>query len=149
MISAKDAERVLRQLPQWFGIEAALVGYANDAARLPNFIAVADDNLVGFVTLREHNTASLEMTCLALLPEWHRSGEGSRLCGAVEEWWTGCGGKLIQVKTLGPSRANEGYGYSRAFYDALGYLPVEEFSDLWQGNPCLLLVKFVGNHDAA
>ena len=140
-IPAAGAERILRELPQWFGIESALLNYAHEAETLLNFIAVAGDRMVGFVTLREHNLVSLELNCIALLPSWHRAGLGRRLCATAEDWWAGRGGRLIHVKTLGASRANEHYARTRAFYDALGYIPVEEFSDLWPGNPCLLLVK--------
>ena len=97
--------------------------------------------MVGFVTLREHNFVSLELSCIALLPSWHRAGLGRRLCVTAEKWWAGRGGGLVQVKTVGASRANEHYARTRAFYDAIGYLPVEEFPDLWPGIPCLLLVK--------
>jgi GNAT superfamily N-acetyltransferase len=140
-LSAKSAERILRQLPQWFGIESALLAYARECESLPNLLAVADTELVGFATLREHNAATLELSCVALVPQWHRSGVGSRLCLAAESWWARRGGKLLQVKTLGPSRPDPNYLQTRAFYGALGFLPVEEFSGLWPGNPCLLLVK--------
>jgi hypothetical protein len=29
----------------------------------------------------------------------------------------------------------------RRFYEARGFVPLEEFPDFWPGNPCLLLVK--------
>lgn len=140
-IPAASAERILRALPQWFGIESALLDYASDAASLVNFLAADDERLIGFVTLREHNAVSLELNCIAVLPAWHREGVGRHLCAAAQAWWAERGGKLIQVKTLGPSRPNEYYARTRAFYGALGFVPVEEFSDLWPGNPCLLLVK--------
>jgi len=148
-VPMESAERILRELPQWFGIESALLKYAHDAEALLNFLAVVEEQMVGFVTMREHNPVSLELNCIALLPSWHRAGLGRRLCAAAEEWWAGRGGRLVQIKTLGAARANEHYARTRAFYYALGYLPVEEFPDLWPGNPCLLLVKPVASRDAA
>ncbi len=62
------------------------------------------------------------------------------LCGDGK-WWIGRGGRLLQVKTLGPRRVNEDYEGTRRFYEALGSFPVEEFVDLGDGIPCLLLVK--------
>jgi len=140
-LPAREAERILRALPEWFGIESALMDYARDAQAAPNFLARAGAGTIGFVTLREHNPVSLELHCIALLPAWHRAGIGRRLCAAVEHWWAARGGRLVQVKTLGPSRASLPYARTRAFYDALDYLPVEEFTGLWPGHPCLLLVK--------
>jgi hypothetical protein len=45
------------------------------------------------------------------------------------------------VKTLGPSRPSEGYERTRRFYEARGFVALEEIHGLWEGNPCLLMVK--------
>jgi hypothetical protein len=45
------------------------------------------------------------------------------------------------VKTLGPSYPDEGYAQTRGFYVARGFVPLEELLELWDANPCLLLVK--------
>ena len=51
------------------------------------------------------------------------------------------GVEYLQVKTLGPSRPDAGYERTRGFYEARGFVPLEELHDLWDANPCLLLVK--------
>ena len=140
-VSSGDAERILRLLPAWFGIEAALTTYAQEAQALPNFVAIVNEALVGFVTLREHNSASLEISCIAVSPDRHRSGVGSALCAAAEAWWVHRGGKLLQVKTLGASHADPNYARTRAFYEARGFVALEELHELWEDNPCLLMVK--------
>jgi coenzyme F420-0:L-glutamate ligase/coenzyme F420-1:gamma-L-glutamate ligase len=49
------------------------------------------------------------------------------------------------VKTLGPSRESRGYAATRAFYEAVGFVAIEELHGLWtQDNPTLILVKDVG-----
>jgi GNAT superfamily N-acetyltransferase len=140
-VAAGDAERLLRRLPAWFGIEAALMSYAQEAEQRANFVALERDAIVGFVTLREHNAATLELSCIAVAPEWHGAGVGSALCDAVERWWSQRGGELLQVTTLGPTHTDPNYARTRAFYRARGFIPVEEFADLWPGIPCLLMVK--------
>jgi hypothetical protein len=45
------------------------------------------------------------------------------------------------VKTLGASRESEHYARTRRFYEARGFVPLEEFPNLWPGNPALQLVK--------
>ena len=45
------------------------------------------------------------------------------------------------VKTLGPSDPDAGYARTRRFYEPRGFVPLEEPHDLWEDNPCLLLVK--------
>jgi hypothetical protein len=48
----------------------------------------------------------------------------------------------MQVKTLGPSRLDEHYAKTRAFYEAMGFRPLEEFKQIWdENNPCLVMVK--------
>ncbi|HSV18916.1 MAG TPA: GNAT family N-acetyltransferase [Casimicrobiaceae bacterium] len=142
-IAASEAEAILRRLPEWFGIESALLAYAAEAQVLPNFAAKLNGAIVGFVSLRQHNSVTVEMTCLAVAPDVHRRGIGTRLCAAAEAWWYERGGRLVQVKTLGPSRPSLSYERTRRFYEARGFLPVEEFTNLWPGNPCLLLIKAI------
>lgn len=140
-LRAKVAERILRGLPEWFGIESALLAYAAEAESHRNFIALVEDEVAGFVTLVPHNRFTLELHCLALSRAFHRTGIGTQLCRAAESWWGQMGGKLVQVKTLGPSHPDPNYAKSRLFYEAQGFVPVEEFAELWPGVPCLLLVK--------
>ena len=49
--------------------------------------------------------------------------------------------EYLQVKTLGPSDPDAGYARTRRFYEPRGFVPLEEPHDLWEDNPCLLLVK--------
>ncbi|MEN6523457.1 MAG: N-acetyltransferase, partial [Anaerolineaceae bacterium] len=45
-------------------------------------------------------------------------------------------------KTLDASRCCEEYDRTRAFYEAMGFRPLEVFPELWdKDNPCLLMVK--------
>lgn len=149
-MAAALAERILRALPQWFGVEPALLAYAADAQVLPNLVAMADGIPVGFVNLRQHNAVTLEINCIAVVPAHHGQGIGTALVNAAADWWSGRGGKLLQVKTIGPSRLDLNYARTRAFYVARGFLPVEEFMQVWPGYPCLLLVLPVrGRADAS
>jgi hypothetical protein len=54
------------------------------------------------------------------------------------------GVEFLQVKTLAPSKPDEGYEKTRAFYLAYGFRPLEEFRDLWDAdNPALQMIKVV------
>ncbi len=47
----------------------------------------------------------------------------------------------MEVKTVGPSFDHAGYQSTRAFYEARGFLPLEEVSGLdWDG-PAVIMVK--------
>jgi GNAT superfamily N-acetyltransferase len=137
-----DVERILRALPEWFGMEDALLGYVDDASHLPNFIARIDDEVVGVCLVRRHNPVAAEIELLAVPRERHRQGIGRRLIERVAADLAADGVVLVQVKTFGPSGESEEYERTRAFYAALGFLPLEERTDIWgPENPCLISVK--------
>jgi GNAT superfamily N-acetyltransferase len=130
-------ERVLRDLPDWFGIEEATAAYIRDVAKLPTF-AVGDDALL---SLKLHTPRAAEVYVMGVRRDRHRQGLGSALLHAAEDYLRARDVELLQVKTLGPSHPDEGYARTRAFYEARGFVPLEEIHGLWEHNPCLLLVK--------
>ncbi len=138
---SRVAEAVLRDLPDWFGIERATRAYVGEAAGLPTFAALPDD---GFLSLKRHTPQSAEIVVMGVRRALHRRGIGRALVAAAEAWCREGGVRVLQVKTLGPSRQHEGYAATRRFYEALGFVPLEELTGLWdEGNPALILVKDV------
>jgi len=139
---AAVCESILRSLPEWFGVEAAVQQYARDIDHLPTFLALAGETVVGFLTLKQHNEFSAEVYVLGIRKEFHHQGIGRRLFAQVEAYLIRAGVEYLQVKTLGPSNPDGHYARTRAFYLALGFRPLEEFRELWdEANPCLLMVK--------
>ncbi|HEX5404939.1 MAG TPA: GNAT family N-acetyltransferase [Pseudonocardiaceae bacterium] len=138
---ADATERLLGMLPAWFGIPEANAGYVRSATELDGFVATTATGTVGVVLCRRHFPSTAEIHLIAVDPAWHRRGVGRALVAAVESEVIGDGGRLLEVKTLGPSHPDEGYAKTRAFYRSVGFLPLEEFHDLWPGNPALILVK--------
>lgn len=79
---------------------------------------------------------------MGIHPDYHRQGIGRLLVDAAESTLRDQAIEYLQVKTLSPSRENEPYARTRKFYFALGFRPMEEFSELWgPENPCLMYVK--------
>ncbi len=135
-------EPILRALPGWFGIESSIVQYVKDIETMPTLIARAQDEAVGFLTIKSHNEFSAEIHVMAVRLEMRRCGVGRRLIRRAEARLQGEGVEYLQVKTLAPSMPDEGYAQTRAFYAAMGFRPLEEFADIWdKDNPCLLMVK--------
>jgi len=67
------------------------------------------------------------------LPEWF---------GIAEEELRAEGVRYLQVKTLGPSRPDDEYERTRRFYEARGFVPLEEMFGVWlEDDPMLILVK--------
>lgn len=135
-------EAILRLLPGWFGIEAAIQHYAVEIDHLPTFLACEGEQVVGFASLKQHFPASAEVYVMGLRPEYRRRGIGRALILQAEGYLRAQGCEYLQVKTLGPSHPDENYAQTRSFYQALGFRPLEEFPQIWdEHNPCLILVK--------
>jgi N-acetylglutamate synthase-like GNAT family acetyltransferase len=133
---------LLRLLPEWFGIEASILNYEREIEHLPTFLAKSDDRVVGFLSLKQHTPYSMEILVMAIHPEYHHGGIGRNLVETAKTHARGLGVEYMQVKTLGPSNPDTGYAKTRAFYEALGFRPLEEFKQIWdENNPCLILVN--------
>jgi GNAT superfamily N-acetyltransferase len=133
---------LLRDLPEWFGIEASVLAYIEAARTLPSVAALAGDGVVGVCLIRGHTDVAAEIELLAVRRDLHRTGIGRQLLARVEADAAADGVRLLQVKTFGPSGESVEYERTRAFYRACGYLPLEERTDTWgPENPCLISVK--------
>jgi ribosomal protein S18 acetylase RimI-like enzyme len=136
-------ERLLRSLPQWFGIESSTAGYVRMAGELPAYLAWGpDQHPVGVLLAVRHFPRAAEIYLLAVDPAEHRRGAGRAMVTALERDLVADGVRFLQVKTLGPSHPDPGYRLTRKFYQAMGFEPVEELTGLWpEGNPCLIMMK--------
>ncbi len=100
---AQICESILRALPDWFGIESALLQYVREAAELPMFVAVDATAPVGFITLHQHGPAAWEIHAVGVLPDHHRRGLGRRLLEEGERWLRTHDAEFLTVKTLSAS----------------------------------------------
>jgi GNAT superfamily N-acetyltransferase len=146
-------DRLLRLLPEWFGIEAAIVEYVERARKLPAYVAWAcsrssadadggeEREAVGVLLAERHFPGSAEVCLMAVDPTMHHHGIGRSLLQALEADLIADGVGLLGVKTLGPSRPDAHYERTREFYAGMGFRPLEEIHGLWPDNPCLVMVK--------
>ncbi len=135
-------EKVLRSLPDWFGIEEATKAYINTSSKLPMFVAYEENSFVGFLSLKIHSEYAAEVYVMGVMPEFHRKGIGQALFEKAEGWLASKGIEFLQVKTLSEDRECDFYKKTRLFYQANGFRPLEVFSNLWDAsNSCLLMVK--------
>jgi ribosomal protein S18 acetylase RimI-like enzyme len=137
-------EAILRALPEWFGIEEALAGYARDLRALETWVADVGGAVVGFLTVKQHNKWFAEIEVMAVAPEAHGRGYGRRLIVSAEHALRSRGVELLQVKTLSPSRPDAHYEKTRGFYERMGFRPLEETNEWGDANPCLVMVKHLG-----
>lgn len=138
---AETCEQILRELPAWFGIEEAIQEYRRDIEQMETLVARDSEQIIGFVTVRQHFPESGEIQVMAVRSNFHGRGVGRMLVESAENHFRKTNTPLLQVKTLGASHPDAGYAKTRAFYRAVGFLPLEE-TDLWgEDNPCLIMVK--------
>lgn len=137
-------ESILRALPQWFGIEEAIVDYIRDVKSMAFFAVYEDEDPVGFVAVKDHSHATAEIYVMGVREEAHRRGIGGRLVDMAEGYCRERNKTFLTVKTLDASRESEEYRKTRLFYLKNGFKPLEVFPTLWgEENPCLFLAKVV------
>ena len=141
--ASATAERILRTLPDWFGIEESLLEYVQDTRRYHTFVAIEPSGReVAFLTLRQHFERTWEVHCIAVEHSARNQGIGKALHQHVEDWLVEQGASFLQVKTMSAASGSSEYEETREFYLAIGYQPLEEFPLLWGPQlPVLQLVK--------
>ncbi len=132
---------LLASVPEWFGIPEANAQYVADAGRLPSYLAVDGDEVVGVALLAEHFPESRELHLLAVRRDRHRQGIGRALVEAVGSDLREAGVRLLEVHTVGPSHEDEGYARTREFYLALGFVAMNELQRIDWSGPTLILVR--------
>lgn len=139
-----EVESLLRSLPDWFGIEEALMGYVADARSDDTYTAVINEEVVGALIAKHHSSYASEVHLMAVKPSLHRRGIGRSLLNVLEGDLASRSVEFLQVKTLGPSEPSDEYERTRFFYKSMGFRALEEIEGLWPGNPCLIMIKFLG-----
>ena len=133
---------ILTRLPEWFADPAAVEQYVAVAEQGLCWLAGSSDEPDGFVALARHFPDSAEVVAVGVLPESHRRGIGRALIERVISWASTQGIRALFVRTLGPSDPDPGYASTRAFYQSVGFIPLEETTAYWgQDAPCLLSVR--------
>ena len=135
---------ILASLPHWFGFPQSVADYVESADTHPTVVATMDGRDCGILTLRVHTPYAAEIVVMGVLPGQHRGGIGRAMLQAAESWLAERDITYLQVKTLSPRSADEGYAATRAFYFGCGFRPLEEMPDLWgRDSPALQMIKTV------
>jgi GNAT superfamily N-acetyltransferase len=133
---------VLAALPHWFGFADSVAAYVESAENGPTVVATLDGRDCGILNLLLHTPYAAEIVVMGVLPELHRGGIGRALLEEAEAWLAQRDIAYLQVKTLSPRSADEGYAATRAFYFGCGFRPLEEMPGLWRTDqPALQMIK--------
>jgi GNAT superfamily N-acetyltransferase len=142
--SGAICKSILAELPEWFGIPESNAAYERLAEAGPAWVARLDGQDIGLMVLKPHFTDALEIELIAVRPAHHRSGAGRALVEQAVALARAEGRRFLTVKTRGPSAPYEPYERTRAFYLAMGFAALEEFTEIWgPENPGLLMARAV------
>ena len=139
---SRICKEIIESLHDWFGIESSNQEYIERSIETDFYAAYIFDKEVGFFSIISHFSQTSEIYVCGILQDFHRQGIGRKLLLVIEADLKRKGVKFLTVKTLSASHPDEGYAKTREFYKACGFVPVEEFKELWgKENPCLFMVK--------
>ncbi|QMS85328.1 GNAT family N-acetyltransferase [Candidatus Xianfuyuplasma coldseepsis] len=136
------AALVLRDLPEWFGIEESTKEYIETVIKYP-FVAAFDHNLpIGFYSIRKENDKVLDMYVLGVLKQYHGTGVGTRLQEFVNQYANDHGYEYLMVLTLAEKKQNKEYLMTRKFYLNQGFIDFYQNDDIFDSqNPCQIMMK--------
>jgi len=79
---------------------------------------------------------------MGVRPELHRHGAGRALMERAAAHARAHGIRFLTVKTLSARDPDPGYAKTRAFYEALGFVVIDELPELWSpANPACVMLK--------
>jgi rhodanese-related sulfurtransferase/GNAT superfamily N-acetyltransferase len=140
---ATACDAIVAALPDWFGDEHGIRDCAEAVRSQPGFVATVDDAVVGFLTVARPRPRVAEISWMAVHPDHRGDGHGRALIEALVQTLHDDGTRFLAVKTLSDRDPYPPYAETRAFYEAMGFLPLMEL-DIWgPENPALLFVRTV------
>jgi GNAT superfamily N-acetyltransferase len=118
---------IVASLPDWFGLEEGIRECAEAVRTQPGLVAEVDGEVRGFLTIARPYPQTPEISWLAVHARNRRRGVGRALIMALDDQLRTHGDRLVLVKTLS-DRSDPGpeYAETRAFYQAMGFIPVAE-----------------------
>ena len=136
------ATTVLRDLPEWFGIEESTQEYIDTVVNYPFIAAYDGDSPIGFYSIRHENDNVLDMYVLGIVKEYHHQGIGTLLQHAVDEYARNNGYSYLMVLTLAEKVQNKEYLQTRSFYLSQGFIDFYQNDDIFDPhNPCQIMIK--------
>ncbi|WP_426350309.1 GNAT family N-acetyltransferase [Alloiococcus sp. CFN-8] len=137
------SRKVLADLPDWFGIPESTEEYISCSKDMPFWADIEEEEIRGFIALKETSPYTLELYVMGVLKEFHRNKIGKSLFQCCHNYAKEQGYLYMQVKTV-KEGCYEEYDRTIAFYKSLGFKEFKCFPTLWdKWNPCQIYVRSV------
>lgn len=135
---------VLKDLPDWFGVEESVEQYAKGCREMPFWASFDGDEPTGFVAMKATSRYCAEIYVMGVLPSCHRRGSGTELFCALRDYARSEGFEYLQVKTVREGMYDD-YDLTNAFYQKMGFRELECLETLWdEANPCQIYIMYIG-----
>lgn len=103
----------------WADRQASDVSQVLDEEGNAVWVALEDDQVVGWMGLRFHDRDSMgEVRIIAVDPDWHRQGIGTALLAFADDRFRAVGLKMVMVET----GDDPGHAPARAAYEKAGFV---------------------------
>ena len=132
---------ILRSLPEWFGDPKAVSAYLDDLPTHDTYLAQRNTKVVGFAAVKRKGAHVAEIHVMGVGRKERRRGVGRALVSRIVGDLACSGVELLGVQTLGPSNPSPAYVQTRAFYEAMGFLPLMELQQEGWPAPTLIMVR--------
>jgi len=64
---------ILRSLPKWFAVESSIQDYVKAVEKLPTFVCKINNEAVGFLAIKIHNTYTAEIYVMGVITKFQGS----------------------------------------------------------------------------
>ena len=134
--------RIGRALPEYFN-EKGIELMGEDLQACPSYIAIEDNSMLGFATVKRIDVTSAELAWLAVRPDKQGGGVGTELLEFIARDLKDKGCEELIVKTLSSQVNYQPYEVTRRFYEKNGFeLKEELISPIWgPENPQAIYVR--------
>ncbi|NMM63931.1 GNAT family N-acetyltransferase [Clostridium sp. P21] len=94
------AREVLSKLPDWFGLLESTAEYVNCSRGMPFWADIENEQVRGFIALKETSPYTVEIYVMGVLKEFHRNKIGNKLFRTCYNYAKEQGYLYMQVKTV-------------------------------------------------
>ena len=138
---ANACAAILRTLLEWFGDAEAVTEYLNNLPIFETYVAQREAEIVGFAAMKRKSAHVAEIHVMGVAREERRRRVGRALINRMVDDLARSGIRSLSVQTLGPSDADQAYVETRAFYEAMSFVPIREFRQAGWTGPTLTMVR--------
>jgi ribosomal protein S18 acetylase RimI-like enzyme len=149
---APACDAIIASLPYHFGLEEGRLECAAAVRSQPGFVAERDEEVIGFLTEQHRFADAAEITWMAVHADHRRGGVGRALMDRLVADLEADGRRLLLVLTVSPNdppddpgHEADGYGATRSFYTANGFVLARDFAGYWGDHDTpVLMVRTLG-----